>query len=45
LRLARFFNTTPQFWLNLQSHYDLDRVSLASATLIHRAIQPLSKAA
>jgi antitoxin HigA-1 len=23
LRLARYFQTTPQFWLNLQSHYDL----------------------
>ncbi|MGA8573140.1 MAG: HigA family addiction module antitoxin [Desulfobaccales bacterium] len=24
LRLARYFGTTPQFWLNLQSHYDLE---------------------
>jgi len=24
LRLARYFKTTPQFWLNLQSHYDLE---------------------
>jgi len=24
LRLARYFQTTPQFWLNLQSHYDLE---------------------
>ncbi|PIE46626.1 MAG: addiction module antidote protein, HigA family [Gammaproteobacteria bacterium] len=23
LRLARYFNTTPQFWLNLQNSYDL----------------------
>ena len=23
LRLAAFFNTTAQFWLNLQSHYNL----------------------
>jgi addiction module HigA family antidote len=23
LRLARFFGTTPEFWLNLQSRYDL----------------------
>ena len=22
LRLARYFNTTPQFWLNLQSRFD-----------------------
>jgi addiction module HigA family antidote len=24
LRLARYFQTTPQFWLNLQMHYDLE---------------------
>ena len=24
LRLARYFQTTPQFWLNLQSRYDLE---------------------
>jgi addiction module HigA family antidote len=24
LRLARYFHTSPQFWLNLQSHYDLE---------------------
>jgi len=24
LRLAKFFGTSPQFWLNLQSHYDLE---------------------
>ena len=24
LRLAHYFNMTPQFWINLQSHYDLE---------------------
>lgn len=24
LRLARYFKTTPQFWLNLQTRYDLE---------------------
>ena len=24
LRLARYFKTTEQFWLNLQTHYDLE---------------------
>ena len=24
LRLARYFATTPRFWLNLQAQYDLD---------------------
>lgn len=24
LRLGRYFNMSPQFWINLQSHYDLE---------------------
>ena len=24
LRLAKYFGTSPQFWLNLQVHFDLD---------------------
>lgn len=24
LRLARYFGTSPQYWLNLQTHYDLE---------------------
>ena len=24
LRLARYFQNTPQFWLNLQAHFDLE---------------------
>jgi antitoxin HigA-1 len=27
LRLARFFGTTPQFWMNAQSKYELDKAS------------------
>jgi len=27
LRLARYFDTTPQFWLGLQADYDLDVTS------------------
>jgi antitoxin HigA-1 len=23
LRLARFFNTTPQYWINMQTYYEL----------------------
>ena len=26
LRLARYFNTTPQFWMNLQANFDLASV-------------------
>ncbi len=25
LRFARYFNTSAQFWLSLQSHYDLEK--------------------
>src|ERR1035438_6714299 len=31
LRLARYFNTTPKFWLNLQTSYDLAIASDARA--------------
>lgn len=27
LRLARYFSTSAEFWLNLQIHYDLERES------------------
>ncbi|MBI4661332.1 MAG: HigA family addiction module antidote protein [Verrucomicrobia bacterium] len=40
LRLARYFNTTPQFWLNLQSRYELDTARLASEKTIEKTIQP-----
>ncbi|GAB3671847.1 HigA family addiction module antitoxin [Salinisphaera aquimarina] len=29
LRLARYFDTTPQFWLNLQASYELRRAEIA----------------
>ena len=28
VRLSRYFNTSAQFWLNLQSHYDLEELRL-----------------
>ncbi|MFN7009762.1 MAG: HigA family addiction module antitoxin [Allorhizobium sp.] len=31
LRLAKFFKTSPEFWLNLQSSYDLKREALVLA--------------
>ena len=39
-RLARYFGTTPQFWLNLQTTYELDRVEALKGEQI-AAIQPL----
>jgi addiction module HigA family antidote len=40
LRLARYFGTTPQFWMNLQAAYDLDSVQRASADRIARDVNP-----
>ncbi|TNM65933.1 HigA family addiction module antitoxin [Aliirhizobium smilacinae] len=34
LRLARFFNTTPEFWMNLQTSYDLKIESKTKAAEI-----------
>lgn len=36
LRLGRFFGTTPEFWLNLQSHYALQIAQQADAKDIER---------
>jgi addiction module HigA family antidote len=40
LRLARYFNTTAQFWLNLQTSYDL-KVAQKSAEIIQQEVLPL----
>ncbi len=39
LRLATYFGTTPEFWLNLQTHYDLE-VAKAAIRLALRKINP-----
>jgi len=39
VRLSRFFGTTEQFWLNLQSAYEVSRVMAEQAAEIER-IQP-----
>jgi addiction module HigA family antidote len=38
LRLARYFNTTPKFWLNLQTSYDLATETRAAE--IERSVRP-----
>jgi len=40
LRLARYFNTTAKFWLNLQTSYDLARASETRAEEIQRTVRP-----
>lgn len=42
LRLAQFFGTTPQFWMNLQNHYDLALSKQAIGMQLKKTIQPLS---
>jgi len=40
LRLARYFNTTPKFWLNLQTSYDLAVTAEAKQEQIARMVHP-----
>ena len=38
LRLARYFGTTPQFWMNLQSSYDLKITERETGSAIVRQV-------
>jgi antitoxin HigA-1 len=40
LRLARNFGTTPQFWMNLQSNYDLELASDRQGSEISSHVRP-----
>ncbi len=40
LRLGRYFAINPQFWLNLQSAYDLRSAALEHRAEIERDVQP-----
>jgi addiction module HigA family antidote len=44
LRLARYFATTPQFWLGLQADYDLDVTADRLRGRIRREVRPLKSA-
>lgn len=44
LRLGHYFDTGPEFWINLQSHYDLEIARDRAGDKIEREIEPLSKA-
>jgi addiction module HigA family antidote len=45
LRLARYFNTSPAFWLNLQSAYDLEVAQDKLSRTIEREVRPAAFAA
>lgn len=43
LRLARFFNTTPDFWLNLQKSYELEVAERQTGSIIKKKVKPITK--
>ncbi|MGH9417403.1 MAG: HigA family addiction module antitoxin [Terriglobales bacterium] len=44
LRLARLFGTTPEFWVNLQAHFDLATARQRGKRRIEGEVQPLRAA-
>ena len=40
LRLARFFGTSPEFWMNLQAMHDLTKTRMESGGEIDQEVQP-----
>ncbi len=45
LRLARYFNMSPQFWLGLQMDYELDLAEDALSKRLEQEVRPYSQAA
>ena len=44
LRLGRYFKMSAQFWLNLQSHYDLERMEVRLGRRLEREVKELVSA-
>ena len=42
LRLGHYFGMTPQFWLNLQSHYDLELLDMTKGDKIEKEVKVLA---
>ena len=42
IRLGRYFNTTPRFWLNLQTAYDLEVAEDRIGVRVGTEVQPVS---
>jgi len=42
LRLGRYFNTSPRFWLNLQAAYELETTLADSRQTIERDVRPMA---
>ena len=45
LRLARYFGTTPELWLNLQKTWELRRAEIAQGREIAKRVKPRQTAA
>jgi addiction module HigA family antidote len=44
LRLARFFGNSPQFWMGLQTQYDLDVAEDTLGKRLEREVRPMATA-
>jgi addiction module HigA family antidote len=42
LRLGRFFNMEAQFWINLQTHFDMEMALEALDDRLDKEVHPLS---
>jgi plasmid maintenance system antidote protein VapI len=40
--LARFFETTPEFWMNLQRSFDLRTAEIDAGSKIAHDVQPMT---
>lgn len=45
LRLARYFGTTPEFWMNLQTAYDVKIARQSNGSEIEHTVKPAVKTA
>jgi len=45
LRLSRYFGTSPEMWMNLQAHYDLEVARDKFEAALRKQIQPRRTAA
>ncbi len=41
LRLARYFGTTPEFWVNLQAHFDLEITRDKEQRRVNQEVRPI----
>lgn len=42
LRLSRYFSMSEKYWINAQSHYDLEMTKMERGEEIMRAVKPLA---